>query len=64
MIDLRSLAPVYQSDAFALGQLFIWCKERSSWDDAEQSRIESVARLLQDSGDFDKALNAMDNLLE
>lgn len=61
MIDFGSVAPGYKTDAIALGQLFIWCKERASWDSADQRRIEITARILQESGDFDKALQIMDN---
>jgi serine/threonine protein kinase len=31
LVDFGSVAPGYRNDAFALGELFIWCKDRSSW---------------------------------
>lgn len=60
LIDFGSVAPDYQTDAFALGQLFILCIERGSWDSAMQKRIEIAAKILLENGDFDKALQIMD----
>jgi hypothetical protein len=48
------MAPEYKNDAFALSELFVWCKERSSWDVSDQQKIEGAAQVLKENGDFDR----------
>lgn len=63
LIDLGSVAPEYQSDAVALGQLSVWCSERASQESAEHGKIEAAARILQETGDLDEAMHLLDNKL-
>jgi hypothetical protein len=44
LVDFGDVAPEYKNDAFALGELFIWYKERSSWGVSDQRRIEGAAQ--------------------
>jgi uncharacterized protein (DUF2237 family) len=60
-VDLSEVAPDYKSDGYALGDLFRWCREHSSWDMAQQRQVEVAAQIIQESGDFDKALDVLDN---
>jgi hypothetical protein len=39
LVDFGSVAPEYKNDAFALGELLIWCKERSLWDVSDQRKF-------------------------
>jgi serine/threonine protein kinase len=61
LVDFGSVAPEYKNDAFALGELFIWCKERSLWDVSYQRKVEDAAQVLKDNGDFDRALRILDD---
>lgn len=61
LVDLGCVAPKYKNDAFALGELFIWCKERSSWDVSDLRKVEDAAQVLKDNGDFDRALSILDD---
>ncbi|KAF2671606.1 hypothetical protein BT63DRAFT_467689 [Microthyrium microscopicum] len=56
LVDLGSIAPEYQGDANALGDLSLWIMERSSWSTTERSAVKRATDLLQNGGDFDKAL--------
>jgi predicted unusual protein kinase regulating ubiquinone biosynthesis (AarF/ABC1/UbiB family) len=60
-VDFGCVAPEYRNDAFELGELFIWCKERSSWDDSVLRKVEDAAQVLKENGDFDKALSVLDD---
>jgi hypothetical protein len=59
LIDLGSVAPEYKNDAFALGQVFLWCKERCLWDSKEQRKVEDAARVLMEDEDFDRAVDIL-----
>jgi serine/threonine protein kinase len=59
LIDLGSVAPEYKNDAFALGQVFLWCKEHSLWDSKDQRKLEDAARVLMEDEDFDRAVNIL-----
>ncbi|KAH9222563.1 hypothetical protein DL95DRAFT_454568 [Leptodontidium sp. 2 PMI_412] len=61
LADFGDVAPEYKSDAFALGELFIWCKERSSWGVSDLRKIEDAAQVLKENGDFDRALSVLDD---
>jgi hypothetical protein len=61
LVDFGSVAPEYKNDAFALGELLIWCKERSLWEVADQRKVEDAAQVLKDNGDFDRALSILDD---
>ncbi|KAL5313674.1 hypothetical protein ACEPPN_018095 [Leptodophora sp. 'Broadleaf-Isolate-01'] len=61
LVDFGDVAPEYKSDAFALGELFIWCKERSSWGVSDLRKIEDAAQVLKENGDFDRALSVLDD---
>ena len=61
LVDLGCVAPEYENDAFALGELFIWCKERSSWDVSDLRKVEDAAQVLKDNDDFDRALSILDD---
>jgi serine/threonine protein kinase len=61
LVDFGDVAPEYKNDAFALGELFIWCKERSSWGVSDQRRIEDAAQVLKENGDYDRALSVLDD---
>jgi serine/threonine protein kinase len=61
LVDFGSVAPDYKNDAFALGELFMWCNVRSSWDVSDQRKVEDAAQVLKDKGDFDRALSILDD---
>lgn len=61
LVDFGSVAPGYKNDAFALGELFIWCKDRSSWGVADLRKVGDAARVLKEEGDFDGALRVLDD---
>ncbi|TAQ89913.1 hypothetical protein B7494_g1745 [Chlorociboria aeruginascens] len=61
LVDFGDMAREYKNDAFALGELFIWCKERSSWGVSDQRKVEGAAQVLKENGDFDQALSVLDD---
>jgi serine/threonine protein kinase len=61
LVDFGSVAPGYKNDAFALGELFIWCKDRSSWGVEDLRRVGDAARVLKEEGDFERALRVLDD---
>ncbi|KAH8761811.1 hypothetical protein F5882DRAFT_453524 [Hyaloscypha sp. PMI_1271] len=61
LVDFGEMAPEYKNDAFALGELFIWCKERSSWGVSDQRKVEDAAQVLKENGNFDQVLSVLDN---
>ncbi|KAE9369883.1 hypothetical protein N431DRAFT_547196 [Stipitochalara longipes BDJ] len=61
LVDFGDMAPEYKNNAFALGELFIWCKERSSWGGSDQRKVEDAAQVLKENGDFDRVLSVLDN---
>lgn len=61
LVDFGDIAPEYKNDAFALGELFIWCKERSSWGVSDQRKVEDAAEVLKENGDFDLVLSVLDD---
>lgn len=42
LVDFGCVAPKYKNDAFALGELFMWCKERASWDVSDLHKVEDA----------------------
>jgi len=61
LVDFGDVAPGYKNDAFALGELFIWCKERSSWGASDLSKVEDAAQFLKENGDFDQVMSVLDD---
>jgi serine/threonine protein kinase len=61
LVDFGDMAPEYKNDAFALGDLFIWCEERSSWGVSDQRKVKDAAQVLKENGDFDRALSVLDD---
>ena len=61
LVDFGEIAPDYKNDAFALGELFIWCKERSCWGFKDQRKIEDAAKILKENGDFGHLLSMLDD---
>lgn len=62
LIDFGDLAPEYKNDAFALGELLLWCMVRcSGWDAEERRKVGDMAGVLKESGDFEKALWGLDD---
>ena len=61
LVDFGEMAPEYKNDAFALGELFIWCKERSSWGVSDQRKVKDAAQVLKENGDFDRVLSDLDD---
>jgi hypothetical protein len=61
LVDFSEIAPEYKNDAFALGELFIWCKERSSLGVSDQRKVEDAAQVLKENGDFDQVLSVLDD---
>ncbi|PVH78539.1 hypothetical protein DL98DRAFT_656088 [Cadophora sp. DSE1049] len=60
LCDLGSVAPDYQSDAVALGELLLWCSEHVSLTGAGPEKLEAAAKILQLTGKFDDALHLFD----
>ena len=61
LVDFGEIAPDYKNDAFALGELFIWCKERSYWGFKDQRKIEDAAQILKENGDFGRVLSMLND---
>ena len=55
------MAPEYKNNSFALGELFIWCKERCSWGVSDLHKVEDAAQVLKENGDFDRVLCVLDD---
>jgi hypothetical protein len=39
----------------------MWCNVRSSWDVSDQRKVEDAAQVLEDNGDFDRALSILED---
>jgi len=62
LIDFGEVAPEYHNDAFALGELLIWCMDRCSrWDGEERRMVERAAGVLKGRGNFEKALCGLES---
>jgi hypothetical protein len=59
LIDMGDVAPGYEGDAKAMGDLFLWCLEHSptlTSDPEVKRRVEEAAEILGTNKDFDAAL--------
>ena len=61
LVDLGDTAPEYKSDAYALGDLLIWCMDKCSlWSDADRKMVQNAAMVLKDTGDFQMAMGILE----
>jgi len=60
LVDFGEVAPDYQGDVYALGELFGWCAEGCAWGGEDHVKVREAARILKEDRDFERALAALE----